>query len=109
MCKRPAVSIVVPVYNAEKYLPQTMRSICGQTLRDVEIICVDDCSTDKSPEILRDFASEDPRIRIVTHRQKIWARRWPGNAGWAKAAANFLYSSTATICFIRIVPGAHWN
>lgn len=48
-----------------------MRSICGQTLRDMEIICVDDCSTDKSPEILRDFASDDPRIRIFTHQRNL--------------------------------------
>ena len=49
----PKVSIVVPIYNVEKYLRQCLDSIIHQTLKDIEIICVDDGSTDSSPEIIR--------------------------------------------------------
>ena len=46
------VSVIIPVYNAQKYLEQTLESVISQTLRDIEIICVDDGSTDSSPQIL---------------------------------------------------------
>lgn len=62
----PALSVVVPVFNVEKYLPQCLCSICSQCLDDIEIICVDDGSTDSSPEILARYAAVDRRIRIVT-------------------------------------------
>ena len=52
------VSIVVPIYNVEKYLRQCLDSIVGQTLRDIEIICVNDGSTDSSREILAALAAE---------------------------------------------------
>lgn len=59
------VSVIVPVYNAEKHLDECIRSICAQTLRNIEIICVDDGSTDSSVEILNRFSQEDPRIAVV--------------------------------------------
>ena len=61
------VSIIVPVFNCEKYLDRCLKSICAQSLRDIEIICVDDCSTDRSNEILSDFANKDFRIKLVRH------------------------------------------
>ena len=61
----PAVSVVVPVYNVEAFLDQALRSIEEQTLRDIEIICVNDGSTDDSPRILREHAARDGRIRII--------------------------------------------
>jgi glycosyltransferase involved in cell wall biosynthesis len=61
----PKVSVIVPVYNAEKYLDETLSSITGQTLRDIEIICVNDGSTDSSLKILTDYAAKDSRIRII--------------------------------------------
>ncbi len=63
--KRPLVSVLMPVYNAEKTLERSLRSLTGQTLEDIEIILVDDGSTDGSPEIIRRFAEEDGRIRTV--------------------------------------------
>ena len=48
----PKVSVIIPVYNVEKYLRQCMDSICGQTLTNIEILCVDDGSTDGSGKIL---------------------------------------------------------
>jgi glycosyltransferase involved in cell wall biosynthesis len=64
----PKVSIIIPVYNVEKYLAECLDSVIGQTLRDIEIICVDDGSTDRSPEILDEYAKKDSRI-IVTHQK----------------------------------------
>ena len=59
------VSIIVPVYNAEKYLKKSIKSITSQTYKNIEIICIDDGSNDKSLEILHKFAGEDQRIRII--------------------------------------------
>ena len=61
----PAVSIVIPTYNVEKYIRQCMESVITQTLEDIEIICIDDGSTDKSGKILDEYASKDKRIRVV--------------------------------------------
>ena len=54
MSNNPKVSIVVPIYNVEKYLRQCLDSIVNQTLKDIEIICVDDGSKDSSPEIIEE-------------------------------------------------------
>ena len=56
------VSIIVPAYNAEKYLPLTLKSIINQTYDNLEIIVIDDCSTDKTKEIISDFSKKDSRI-----------------------------------------------
>ncbi len=62
---KPAVSVVLPVFNAGKYLVSAIGSIIGQTYCDWEMICINDGSTDRSPEILDWFAKKDPRIRVV--------------------------------------------
>lgn len=62
---RPRVSVVVPVYNVEKYLPQCLESLLAQTLRDIEVICVNDGSTDGSLAVLRAFRERDGRVRIA--------------------------------------------
>ena len=61
-----AISVVIPVYNTEGYLSRCLDSVQRQDFRDLEILCVDDGSTDGSPEILRDRASADGRIRVIT-------------------------------------------
>jgi len=61
----PLISVVIPVYNVEKYLSECLDSVLLQTLRDIEIICVNDGSTDRSPDILRAFAEHDNRISIL--------------------------------------------
>lgn len=65
----PKVSIIVPVYNVEKYLPACLDSLINQTLKDIEIICVNDCSPDNSDIILQQYAEKDNRIKIVNHQQ----------------------------------------
>lgn len=61
----PKVSILIPIYNTEEYLEQCVRSAIGQTLDDIEIVCLNDGSTDGSGKILRSLAKEDARIVIV--------------------------------------------
>ena len=63
------VSVIIPVYNTEKYLPKCMDSVCNQTLKDIEIICVNDCSTDNSMDILKNFAEKDNRIKLIDLKQ----------------------------------------
>lgn len=62
------VSVVIACYNVEKYVEEAVRSVMNQTLRDIEIICVDDCSVDGTLAILEHLASEDSRIRIIQHK-----------------------------------------
>lgn len=59
------VSIIIPVYNTEKYLHRCMDSVIGQTLCDIEIICVDDGSTDGSLHVLKQYAINDSRIKVI--------------------------------------------
>ena len=61
----PILSVIVPVFNAEQYLSDCIKSIQKQTLKNIEIICVNDGSTDGSLSILQDFAKLDPRIKII--------------------------------------------
>ena len=62
----PKVSVIIPVYNTEKYLRECMDSVINQTLKEIEIICVDDGSTDGSLEILKEYAKKDERITVIT-------------------------------------------
>ena len=73
--KKQKVSIVMPIYNVEKYLDECMKSVLNQTLNNIEIICVDDGSTDGSAAILDRYASGDVRVKVI-HKQ---------NEGYGKA------------------------
>ncbi|MDR2395361.1 MAG: glycosyltransferase [Endomicrobium sp.] len=64
----PKVSVIIPVYNTEKYLKQCLDSVCNQTLKDIEIICVNDESTDSSLDILKEYANKDNRIIIINQK-----------------------------------------
>lgn len=63
---QPLISVIVPVYNVERWLDKCLASICTQTYRNLQIICVDDGSTDASPKILADWAAKDDRICVIT-------------------------------------------
>lgn len=93
----PQISILVAVYNTAPYLPQCLDSLCGQTLRDIQIICIDDCSTDQSPQILTDYAQRDARITLL---------RTPHNSG--QAAARNLGLQMATGEFTTFVDSDDW-
>ena len=66
----PKVSVIIPVYNTEAYVEQTLRSIMGQTLRDIELIVINDGSTDGSLSALERIATGDDRIRLYTQPNK---------------------------------------
>ena len=88
MSKQPKVSVIIPVYNREEYLRECLDSVVNQTLRDIEIICVDDGSTDRSLEILREYETQDERIFVYTqtHQYAGVAR----NTGMSHASGKYL-------------------
>lgn len=65
LTKRVLVSVIIPVYNAKPYLRECLNSLQEQTLKNIEIICVNDGSTDNSLEILRKYAAKDKRIKVI--------------------------------------------
>ena len=85
----PKVSVIVPVYNVAKYLRQCMDSLVGQTLRDIEVICVDDGSTDGSGAILDEYVVKDPRVKVI-HQANAGAGA-ARNIGLDVAAGEYLF------------------
>lgn len=67
------VSVIVPIHNVKKYIKQCIDSIVNQTLKDIEIILVDDCSTDGTSAILDDYAKRDERIQVIHNSKKLGA------------------------------------
>lgn len=61
----PKVSIIVPIYNVEKYLDRCMSSLLNQTLKDIEIIMVDDESPDNCPQLCDEYARKDERVKVI--------------------------------------------
>lgn len=64
----PAISVVIPVYNVEDYLEESLNSILNQTFKDFEVICINDGSTDNSLSILNKFKEKDIRIKIINQK-----------------------------------------
>jgi glycosyltransferase involved in cell wall biosynthesis len=78
MTSTPLLSVVVPVFNDEETIAATLESCLAQTLREIEVICVDDASTDQTVRVVEGFQARDPRIRLVRHstnRSAFQARR----------------------------------
>lgn len=65
----PKVSIIIPVYNVEKYLKECLDSVVNQTLSDIEIICINDCSPDNSLSIIKEYTNNDSRIKLIDLEQ----------------------------------------
>ena len=87
----PCISVIVPVYNAEKFLPCCLESLRRQTLKDIEIIAVNDGSTDCSAEILKQTAAVDKRLKIISQKNSgVSAAR---NKGLREAVGDF-------VCFV---------
>jgi len=93
MAQRANISVVIPSYNSEKYIGQTLQSICDQTVSDWECVVVDDGSTDATPQIIRDMARKDDRIRLIEQR----------NGGPAAARNNGMASVSAGSEFIAFM------
>lgn len=92
----PKVSIVVPIYGVEKYLNQCVDSILAQTLKDIEVILVDDGSKDRCPEIIDDYAKKDSRV-VAIHQE---------NGGYGKAVNHGI--SLARGEYIGIIESDDW-
>ncbi len=84
----PKISVIIPVYNVEKYLAQCLDSVVNQTFKDIEIICVNDGSTDGSLNILQKYASNDDRIIIINKENRgVSAAR---NDGLERVAGDYI-------------------
>ena len=87
----PKISVIVPVYNVEKYLDRCIQSILNQTLKELEIILVDDGSPDNCPALCDEYAQKDARIKVI-HKKKNEGLGFARNAG--------LNLASGKICFI---------
>jgi hypothetical protein len=85
----PRVSVVMPVYNGETFLAEAVESVLGQTLRDLELVAVDDGSEDGSRAILERFVRADPRVRLIVNEQNLGISG-ALNRGWRAARAPYI-------------------
>ena len=68
----PKVSIIIPIYNTAPFLRETLDSICNQSLKELDIILINDGSTDESPDIIEEYALRDHRIRYMTQPNQVY-------------------------------------
>ncbi len=85
----PKVSIIIPVYNVERYLRECLDSVVGQTMTDIEMICIEDCSTDHSWEILQEYAQREPRM-ILLRNERNSGLSYTRNRGIAVARGEYI-------------------
>lgn len=83
------VSVIIPVYNVEDYLAECLESVIRQTYEDLEILCINDCSTDSSLQILKEYARRDPRISIVEN-QRNGGLAYTRNVGIRRAVGEYI-------------------
>ena len=82
------ISVIIPIYNCEQYIEQCVRSVLRQTLKDLEVICVDDGSTDQSVQVLRELMRTDERIILCQQKNQ-----GPGiarNTGMKRAEGKYI-------------------
>ena len=84
----PKISVIIPVYNVEKYLAECLDSVINQTLKEIEILCINDGSTDGSAEILEQYAKKDERIKVFN--QENLGAGSARNVGIKQAQGDFL-------------------
>lgn len=120
----PSISIIIPIYNTEKYLEQCLESIANQTFTNFEVLCIDDGSTDDSPAIMEAFTAKDTRFKVI-HKQNAGYGS-AVNAGLAQETGAYigivepddyiepdmyktLYGAAESSNFPDIVKGAYWR
>ncbi|WP_022664369.1 glycosyltransferase family 2 protein [Desulfospira joergensenii] len=84
------ISVIIPFFNVESYISQCIRSVLSQTLKEIEIVCVDDCGEDNSLKMVRELAREDRRIRLIRHN----INKGPGgsrNSGIDASSGKYLF------------------
>lgn len=84
------ITVIVPVYNTEKYLRKCLDSICNQTYKNLEIVCVNDYSTDNSISVLNEYVAKDSRIKIINHRENKGASA-ARNSGIDVSTGEYIY------------------
>ena len=84
------VSVVIPVYNVEKYLPACLDSVLSQSLREIEVICIDDKSPDRCGQILDDYAARDQRVQVI-HLSENRRQGYGRNRGLDQAVGKYIY------------------
>ena len=65
MISIPKISIIIPIYNSKLYLFECLDSVINQTLQEIEIICINDGSTDSSPQIIEEYVKKDSRVKVI--------------------------------------------
>lgn len=120
----PSISIIIPIYNTEKYLQQCLESIAAQTFTSFEAICIDDGSTDSSPAIMDTFADKDARFKVIHKKNSGYGAAV--NTGLAMAKGTYigivepddyiepdmyktLYEAAEANDLPDIVKGAYWR
>lgn len=86
----PEVSVLIPAYNVEPYIRECLDSVLGQTMGDLEVICIDDASTDRTAEILREYERKDPRIRVYS-QEKNKGQSCGRNLALSHASGRYIY------------------
>lgn len=89
-----SVSVIIPVYNVERWLPQCLKSVINQTFTDFEVLLIDDGSTDGSAKLCDDWAKQDERIRV--EHKKMKGLPQPEIKEWSVPKENILYLLTQT-------------
>lgn len=105
----PQVSITIPMYNSASYIERTIKSAQNQTLEDIEIVCVDDCSTDNTVKIVNKMMKNDKRIRLIRHKQNKGTlcammsgiRACKGEYIWCVDHDDYLCHRTAELAYAR--------
>jgi len=87
---QPLVTVIAPLYNAEKYIAETTESVINQSYQNWEMIIVDDCSTDSSREIVKDYETKDSRIKLIESETNFGGPARPRNIGLDNAKGEYI-------------------
>ena len=86
----PAISVIIPMYNAERYISSCVGSVLNQTFKALEVICVDDCSTDNTVKIVTEIAQKDSRVRLIRHMKNSGGASEPRNTGLRMSRGKYI-------------------
>lgn len=88
---KPKISVIIPIYNTEQYLEKCLDSVVRQSLKDIEILCIDDLSPDESSKIVEKYAQHDSRVKLITHKKNL-GQGGARNTGIMAAKADYIAS-----------------
>lgn len=86
----PAVSVIIPMYNAQRYIKSCLASVLNQSLKNLEVICVDDCSTDDTLKIVAEIAQQDSRVRVTRLAKNSGGASEPRNTGMRLSRGKYI-------------------